>query len=81
MTGRENVENGGKSHFFPGKATAAEKIRGFKRFFARFSSKVVVLGYKDQEAADAVAAAYEEGTGLEDLIRKALKLAAGKKFS
>ena len=42
---------------------------------------LVVLGYKDQEAADAVAAAYEEGTGLEDLIRKALKLAAGKKFS
>ena len=42
---------------------------------------LVVLGYKDQEAADAVAAAYEEGIGLEDLIRKALKLAAGKKFS
>ena len=31
--------------------------------------------------ADAVAAAYEEGIGLEDLIRKALKVAAGKKFS
>ena len=42
---------------------------------------LVVLGYKDQEAAEAVAAAYEEGIGLEDLIRKALKLAAGKKFS
>ncbi len=42
---------------------------------------LVVLGYKDQEAADAVAAAYEEGIGLEDLIRKALKVAAGKKFS
>lgn len=42
---------------------------------------LVVLGYKDQEAADAVAAAYEDGIGLEDLIRKALKLAAGKKFS
>ena len=42
---------------------------------------LVVLGYKDQEAAEAVAAAYEDGTGLEDLIRKALKLAAGKKFS
>ena len=42
---------------------------------------LVVLGYKDQEAADAVAGAYEEGIGLEDLIRKALKLAAGKKFS
>ena len=42
---------------------------------------LVVLGYKDQEAADAVASAYEEGIGLEDLIRKALKLAAGKKFS
>ena len=41
---------------------------------------LVVLGYKDQEAADAVAAAYEEGIGLEDLIRKALKVAAGKKF-
>ena len=42
---------------------------------------LVVLGYKDQEAAEAVAAAYEDGIGLEDLIRKALKLAAGKKFS
>ena len=42
---------------------------------------LVVLGYKDQEAADAVAASYEEGIGLEDLIRKALKVAAGKKFS
>ena len=42
---------------------------------------LVVLGYKDQEAAEAVASAYEEGIGLEDLIRKALKLAAGKKFS
>ena len=42
---------------------------------------LIVLGYKDQEAADAVASAYEEGIGLEDLIRKALKIAAGKKFS
>jgi Holliday junction DNA helicase RuvA len=42
---------------------------------------LVVLGYKDQEAAEAVASAYEEEIGLEDLIRKALKLAAGKKFS
>lgn len=42
---------------------------------------LVVLGYKDQEAADAVAAAYEEGIGLEELIRKSLKVAAGKKFS
>ena len=42
---------------------------------------LVVLGYKDQEAADAVASAYEDGIGLEDLIRKALKVAAGKKFS
>jgi Holliday junction DNA helicase RuvA len=42
---------------------------------------LVVLGYKDQEAAEAVAAGYEEGIGLEDLIRKALKLASGKKFS
>ena len=41
---------------------------------------LIVLGYKDQEAADAVSAAYEDGIGLEDLIRKALKLAAGKKF-
>ena len=40
-----------------------------------------VLGYKDQEAAEAVASAYEDGIGLEDLIRKALKVAAGKKFS
>ena len=42
---------------------------------------LVVLGYKDQEAAEAVAAGYEEGIGLEDLIRKALKIASGKKFS
>lgn len=42
---------------------------------------LVVLGYKDQEAAEAVVAGYEEGIGLEDLIRKALKLASGKKFS
>jgi Holliday junction DNA helicase RuvA len=42
---------------------------------------LVVLGYKDQEAAEAVGAAYEDGISLEDLIRKALKLAAGKKFS
>ena len=41
---------------------------------------LVVLGYKDQEAADAVASAYEDGIGLEDLMRKALELAAGKKF-
>lgn len=42
---------------------------------------LIVLGYKDQEAAEAVASAYEDGIGLEDLIRKALKVAAGKKFS
>lgn len=42
---------------------------------------LVVLGYKEQEAAEAVASAFEEGIGLEDLIRKALKIAAGKKFS
>ena len=42
---------------------------------------LVVLGYKDQEAADAVASAYEDGIGLEDLIRKALKIASGKKFA
>ena len=42
---------------------------------------LVVLGYKDQEASDAVASAYEDGIGLEDLIRKALKLASGKKFA
>lgn len=42
---------------------------------------LIVLGYKDQEAAEAVASAYEEGIGLEDLIRKSLKLASGKKFS
>ncbi len=41
---------------------------------------LVVLGYKDQEALEAVGAAYEDGIGLEDLIRKALKLASGKKF-
>ena len=42
---------------------------------------LVVLGYKDQEAAEAVGAAYEDGIGLEDLIRKSLKIASGKKFS
>lgn len=42
---------------------------------------LLVLGYKDQEASEAVASAYEDGIGLEDLIRKALKIAAGKKFS
>ena len=42
---------------------------------------LVVLGYKDQEASEAVGSAYEEGIGLEDLIRKSLKIASGKKFS
>lgn len=42
---------------------------------------LIVLGYKDQEASEAVASAYEEGIGLEELIRKSLKIAAGKKFS
>ena len=39
---------------------------------------LIVLGYKDQEAADAVAMAYEDGISLEGLIRKALKIASGK---
>ena len=41
----------------------------------------MVLDYREQEAAEAVAAAYEEGISLEALIKKALKIASGSKFS
>ena len=62
-------------------AAAAASSGGNAGIMQDAAGALVVLGYKDQEAADAVAAAYEEGIGLEDLIRKALKVAAGKKFS
>ena len=42
---------------------------------------LMVLDYREQEAAEAVAAAYEEGITLEALIKKALKIASGSKFS
>lgn len=42
---------------------------------------LMVLDYREQEAAEAVAAAYEEGINLEALIKKALKIASGSKFS
>lgn len=42
---------------------------------------LMVLDYREQEAAEAVAAAYEEGIALEALIKKALKIASGSKFS
>lgn len=42
---------------------------------------LMVLDYREQEAAEAVAAAYEEGITLEVLIKKALKIASGSKFS
>jgi Holliday junction DNA helicase RuvA len=62
-------------------AAAAASAGGNAGLMQDAAGALVVLGYKDQEAADSVAAAYEEGIGLEDLIRKALKVAAGKKFS
>ena len=62
-------------------AAAAASSGGNAGIMQDAAGALLVLGYKDQEAADAVAAAYEEGIGLEDLIRKALKVAAGKKFS
>lgn len=61
-------------------AAAAVSAGGNAGLMQDAAGALIVLGYKDQEAADAVAAAYEEGIGLEDLIRKALKVAAGKKF-
>lgn len=42
---------------------------------------LMVLDYSEQDAAEAVAAAYEEGITLEALIRKALKIASGSKFT
>lgn len=42
---------------------------------------LMVLDYREQEASEAVAAAYEEGITLEALIKKALKIASGSKFS
>ena len=42
---------------------------------------LMVLDYREQDAAEAVAAAYEDGITLETLIKKALKIASGSKFS
>ena len=42
---------------------------------------LIMLGFKEQEATDSVAAAYSEGIGLEELIKKALKIASGSKLS
>ena len=42
---------------------------------------LLMLGFKEQEASESVAAAYTEGIGLEELIKKALKLASGSKLA
>ncbi|MCR5614651.1 MAG: Holliday junction branch migration protein RuvA [Saccharofermentans sp.] len=42
---------------------------------------LLMLGFKEQEAAESVASAYTEGIGLEELIKKALKLASGSKLA
>ncbi len=42
---------------------------------------LIMLGFKEQEATDSVAAAYSESIGLEELIKKALKIASGSKLS
>ena len=41
---------------------------------------LLMLGYKQQEAENAVASCYEDGIGLEDLIKRSLKAIAGNKF-
>ena len=62
-------------------SAANSSVKGDSGVMQDAVGALLVLGYKDQEAADAVASAYEDGIGLEDLIRKSLKVAAGKKFS
>ena len=42
---------------------------------------LLMLGFKEQEASESVAAAYTEGIGLEELIKKALKLASGSRLA
>lgn len=42
---------------------------------------LLMLGFKEQEATESVASAYTEGIGLEELIKKALKLASGSKLA
>lgn len=42
---------------------------------------LLVLGYKEHEADEAVSSAYEEGITLEELIKKALKIASGSKIT
>ena len=41
---------------------------------------LIMLGYKQQEAEDAVSACYEDGIGLQDLIKRSLKTITGNKF-
>ena len=41
---------------------------------------LVMLGYKEQDAEDAVASCYEDGIDLQDLIKKSLKVITGHKF-
>ena len=49
--------------------------------YKEFCVKALVNCGVKPEAAEAVAAAYEEGITLEVLIKKALKIASGSKFS
>src|SRR5574344_85880 len=42
---------------------------------------LLVLGFREQVAEEAVAASYEEGIALEPLIKKALKFASGSRFA
>ena len=41
---------------------------------------LLMLGYKQQEAEEAVASCYEDGIDLQDLIKKSLKTITGNKF-
>ena len=41
---------------------------------------LVMLGYKQQDAESAVLKCYEDGIGLQDLIKKSLKVITGNKF-
>ena len=41
---------------------------------------LVMLGYKEQDAEDAVASCYEDGIDLQELIKKSLKVITGHKF-
>jgi len=41
---------------------------------------LIMLGYKQQEAENAVSSCYEDGIGLQDLIKRSLKSISGSKF-